>query len=216
MGGKGWDDERPEWNADERAFVSAWRRQPKWVSLPFTVWSGGGSHAIEWTQVDRRAGVGGAGGLRSRLVVDGAIGRDRRADQARGEPLRTRATRRRPRLDGRHIWRGRRASRASDADRHLSHRRHRMGSELDPPPTDWAANKTYQPPGAAANPMQAVKIYFQAPYYFIHGTNRPESIGEAASHGCIRMVPEDASARSAHRAGRWASAADHPPLSLKR
>jgi lipoprotein-anchoring transpeptidase ErfK/SrfK len=72
-----------------------------------------------------------------------------------------------------------------------------------PPPTDWAANKTYQPPGAAANPMQAVKIYFQAPYYFIHGTNRPESIGEAASHGCIRMVPDDASAlaRRIERAG---------------
>jgi len=72
-----------------------------------------------------------------------------------------------------------------------------------PPPTKWAENKKYQPPGAAANPMQAVKIYFQAPYYFIHGTNNPESIGEAASHGCIRMVPEDARAlaRRIERAG---------------
>jgi lipoprotein-anchoring transpeptidase ErfK/SrfK len=61
-----------------------------------------------------------------------------------------------------------------------------------PPPVGWAAKKKYQPPGAAANPMQAVKIYFRAPYYFIHGTNNPESIGEAASHGCIRMVPDDA------------------------
>jgi dihydrofolate reductase len=26
-----WDDERPEWNTDERAFAAAWRRQPKWV-----------------------------------------------------------------------------------------------------------------------------------------------------------------------------------------
>jgi dihydrofolate reductase len=26
-----WDDEHPEWNAAERAFASAWRRQPKWV-----------------------------------------------------------------------------------------------------------------------------------------------------------------------------------------
>lgn len=26
-----WDDEHPEWNADERAFAAAWRRQPKWV-----------------------------------------------------------------------------------------------------------------------------------------------------------------------------------------
>lgn len=26
-----WDDEHPEWGADERAFAQAWRRQPKWV-----------------------------------------------------------------------------------------------------------------------------------------------------------------------------------------
>lgn len=26
-----WDDEHPEWNADEHAFASAWRSQPKWV-----------------------------------------------------------------------------------------------------------------------------------------------------------------------------------------
>jgi dihydrofolate reductase len=26
-----WDEEHPEWDADERAFASAWRRQPKWV-----------------------------------------------------------------------------------------------------------------------------------------------------------------------------------------
>jgi lipoprotein-anchoring transpeptidase ErfK/SrfK len=67
-----------------------------------------------------------------------------------------------------------------------------------PPPTDWARDKTYQPPGAASNPMQGVKIYFKAPYYFIHGTNDPGSIGEAASHGCIRMTAEDATSL-AHR-----------------
>jgi dihydrofolate reductase len=26
-----WDDDRPEWEADEQAFAAAWRRQPKWV-----------------------------------------------------------------------------------------------------------------------------------------------------------------------------------------
>jgi dihydrofolate reductase len=26
-----WDDEHPEWNAAERDFAAAWRRQPKWV-----------------------------------------------------------------------------------------------------------------------------------------------------------------------------------------
>lgn len=72
-----------------------------------------------------------------------------------------------------------------------------------PPPTDWARDKEYQPPGAASNPMQGVKIYFKAPYYFIHGTNNPGSIGEAASHGCIRMTEGDAVAlaRRIQRAG---------------
>lgn len=26
-----WDDEQPTWTADERAFATAWRKQPKWV-----------------------------------------------------------------------------------------------------------------------------------------------------------------------------------------
>ena len=26
-----WDDESPEWSAEEREFAEAWRRQPKWV-----------------------------------------------------------------------------------------------------------------------------------------------------------------------------------------
>ena len=26
-----WDDDQPGWNADERAFAAAWRKQPKWV-----------------------------------------------------------------------------------------------------------------------------------------------------------------------------------------
>ena len=26
-----WDEDRPEWNSDERAFAAAWRKQPKWV-----------------------------------------------------------------------------------------------------------------------------------------------------------------------------------------
>lgn len=28
---KYWDDDQPEWSADEHAFAAAWRRQPKWV-----------------------------------------------------------------------------------------------------------------------------------------------------------------------------------------
>src|SRR5690349_17393512 len=26
-----WDDDQPEWKAEERAFAAAWRSQPKWV-----------------------------------------------------------------------------------------------------------------------------------------------------------------------------------------
>ena len=26
-----WEDDRPEWGADHRAFAAAWRKQPKWV-----------------------------------------------------------------------------------------------------------------------------------------------------------------------------------------
>ena len=26
-----WDEDRPEWSADEREFADVWRRQPKWV-----------------------------------------------------------------------------------------------------------------------------------------------------------------------------------------
>jgi dihydrofolate reductase len=26
-----WDDDHPEWNEDEHAFATAWRKQPKWV-----------------------------------------------------------------------------------------------------------------------------------------------------------------------------------------
>jgi hypothetical protein len=40
--------------------------------------------------------------------------------------------------------------------------------------------------------MKLVKIFFQEPDYYIHGTSEVESLGEAASHGCLRMDPDDA------------------------
>lgn len=61
-----------------------------------------------------------------------------------------------------------------------------------PPDSKWAQHEHAQPSGAASNPMQVVKIYFKDPDFYIHGTNDPASIGEALSHGCIRMVPDDA------------------------
>ena len=61
-----------------------------------------------------------------------------------------------------------------------------------PPPREWARGLEPRKPGDPRNPMQGVKIYFREPWYYIHGTNDPASIGTAASRGCIRMRPEDA------------------------
>jgi L,D-transpeptidase-like protein len=56
----------------------------------------------------------------------------------------------------------------------------------------WARGKQPRQPGDPNSPMQTVKIFFREPYYYIHGTNDPRSIGTAASHGCLRMDPVDA------------------------
>lgn len=61
-----------------------------------------------------------------------------------------------------------------------------------PPDEQWAKDKSPQPPGAKDNPMKLVKIFFKEPDYYIHGTGDVESLGEAASHGCLRMHPDDA------------------------
>ena len=61
-----------------------------------------------------------------------------------------------------------------------------------PPNEKWAKGEKPQPPGAAANPMKLVKIFFKEPDYYIHGTGQVESLGEAQSHGCLRMDPDDA------------------------
>jgi lipoprotein-anchoring transpeptidase ErfK/SrfK len=61
-----------------------------------------------------------------------------------------------------------------------------------PPDQPWAKGKRPQPPGASANPMKLVKIFFKEPDYYIHGTGQVESLGEAESHGCLRMDPDDA------------------------
>ena len=61
-----------------------------------------------------------------------------------------------------------------------------------PPDAGWAKGKQPAQPGDPKNPMRAVKIFFQEPDYYIHGTNNEDSIGYAASHGCIRMTESDA------------------------
>jgi lipoprotein-anchoring transpeptidase ErfK/SrfK len=68
------------------------------------------------------------------------------------------------------------------------------------PPKDraWARGKQARQPGDPNSPMQTVKIFFREPYYYIHGTNNPQSIGTAASHGCLRMDPIDAAELGAY------------------
>ena len=60
-----------------------------------------------------------------------------------------------------------------------------------PPDADWARGETAKGPGVPGNPMKVVKIFFQEPDYYIHGTGAVESLGDAASHGCLRMDPQE-------------------------
>lgn len=61
-----------------------------------------------------------------------------------------------------------------------------------PPDAAWARGKTSKDPGHPANPMKLVKIFFLEPDYYIHGTGDIASLGKAASHGCLRMDPDQA------------------------
>ncbi len=61
-----------------------------------------------------------------------------------------------------------------------------------PPDSRWAKGKTPKEPGHPDNPMRLVKIFFKEPAYYIHGTDQVDTIGSAASHGCLRMDPLDA------------------------
>jgi lipoprotein-anchoring transpeptidase ErfK/SrfK len=49
----------------------------------------------------------------------------------------------------------------------------------------------YIPGGSPRNPMGARALTLSGDEYAIHGTNRPGSIGTAASYGCIRMYNRD-------------------------
>lgn len=60
-----------------------------------------------------------------------------------------------------------------------------------PPGSDWAKGKTAKGPGDPGNPMKVVKIFFREPDYYIHGTGDVDSLGSAASHGCLRMDPAE-------------------------
>jgi lipoprotein-anchoring transpeptidase ErfK/SrfK len=59
-----------------------------------------------------------------------------------------------------------------------------------PPEGDWAKNKKPEKPGSAKNPMGRARIVYQMPYT-IHGTKDLNSLGEAESHGSVRMANND-------------------------
>jgi lipoprotein-anchoring transpeptidase ErfK/SrfK len=61
-----------------------------------------------------------------------------------------------------------------------------------PPKEKWAKGKKPEKPGSEKNPMKVVKIFFQEPDYYIHGTDHEEALGAPASHGCIRLSERDA------------------------
>ena len=56
-----------------------------------------------------------------------------------------------------------------------------------PPNERWARDKAARAPGDPRNPMGRVKIFFSDPDYYIHGTRDVDTLGEAESHGCVRM-----------------------------
>ncbi len=77
-----------------------------------------------------------------------------------------------------------------------------VGAPVSPSPTGQfrivhrLANPTYYHPGVVIpagidNPIGPRWIGLSKSGYGIHGTNQPESIGHAASHGCIRLRNRD-------------------------
>jgi lipoprotein-anchoring transpeptidase ErfK/SrfK len=62
------------------------------------------------------------------------------------------------------------------------------------PPADMLARQPYLPrfvAGGPGNPLGARAMYLSGSVYRIHGTNKPSSIGQRVSSGCIRMLNED-------------------------
>jgi lipoprotein-anchoring transpeptidase ErfK/SrfK len=60
-----------------------------------------------------------------------------------------------------------------------------------PPEAKWARGKQARAPGDPRNPMGRVKMFFKEPDYYVHGTHQEDSLGQAESHGCIRMRNAD-------------------------
>ena len=64
------------------------------------------------------------------------------------------------------------------------------------PPPEMIARQPYLPrfmAGGPGNPMGARALYLGETVYRIHGTNQPQTIGQAVSSGCFRLVNPDVS-----------------------
>jgi lipoprotein-anchoring transpeptidase ErfK/SrfK len=62
------------------------------------------------------------------------------------------------------------------------------------PPPEMIARQPYLPrfmAGGPGNPLGARAMYLGNTEYRIHGTNAPETIGQAVSSGCFRLVNDD-------------------------
>ena len=62
------------------------------------------------------------------------------------------------------------------------------------PPADMRARRPDLPafvPGGPDNPMGARALYLGQTLYRIHGSNEPETVGDAASSGCFRLTNTD-------------------------
>jgi lipoprotein-anchoring transpeptidase ErfK/SrfK len=64
-----------------------------------------------------------------------------------------------------------------------------LNPEWIPPDESWAEEAEGREPGAPENPLGRAQIVYDLPRS-IHGTNAPESIGKAVSHGSIRVTNE--------------------------
>ena len=58
-----------------------------------------------------------------------------------------------------------------------------------PPEEEWAKDEEVKEPGDPENPLGHAQLVYDAPRS-IHGTNEPESLGKAESHGSIRIANE--------------------------
>ncbi len=62
----------------------------------------------------------------------------------------------------------------------------------NPPASAWARDRSPEAPGSPGNPMGRVKIFFEEPDYYLHGSGHTSSLGRAMSHGCVRLRNADA------------------------